>query len=287
MDSSAIEFLNAAQNPDGGWGYAPGQSSAVEPTSAAVLAIRESPTLAESYRKAVSWLHGGQRADGGWGIRRDDIESGWQTAWAITALSSTNKMDDILKNGGKWLLGVKALQFTGDEMKNIRKDILAINFSLRGWPWLPGQASFIEPTALSIIALQSIPDKIASTDRMDEALRYIQDRRCPGGGWNVGSPMMFNVALPARVHPTAWVLLALFRFAPKAVLPEDVRALRSDMLRDGGALGLAWGLLALRTLGEDDSLAETRLARLRIQGGGWSKNPYVTAVALMAIRGHI
>ena len=98
---------------------------------------------------------------------------------------------------------------------------------------------------------------------------------------------MFDAPLPARVHPTAWVLLALSNSAKGIILPEDVQALRSDMLRDGRALGLAWGLLALRTIGEKDSAGESRLSKLRLSNGGWKDNPYVTAVALMAIRGHI
>ena len=32
----AVGFLVAAQNPDGGWGYAAGEPSCVEPTAAAV-----------------------------------------------------------------------------------------------------------------------------------------------------------------------------------------------------------------------------------------------------------
>ena len=56
------------------------------------------------------------------------------------------------------------------------------------------------------------------------------------------------------------------------------------MRHDGGTLALAWGLLALRTLGEDDAAA-ARLALLRDGDGGWNSNPYHTAVAMMAERG--
>ena len=286
MDSAAIAFMIAAQNPDGGWGYALRQSSAVEPTSAMLMAIRESPNSFESYKKGCNWLRSGQHPDGGWGYNRDDKESGWHTAWAVIALGRSEFSDKKLKNGIKWLLNTKALQITGDERVRSAKRILAIDSSLYGWPWFCGQASFIEPTALSLIALQSAINSGSAHERLHNALRYIEDRRCPGGGWNVGSPMMFNVPLPARAHPTAWVLLALSCLAPETILPEDVRALRSDMLQEGGALALAWGLLALRTLGKDDSLVETRLFKLRLANGGWANNPYVTAVALMANRGH-
>jgi len=55
----------------------------------------------------------------------------------------------------------------------------------------------------------------------------------------------------------------------------------------GGILGLAFGLLALRTLGEDDPLAEVRLSEMQGQNGGWADDLYKTAVVLMALRGKI
>jgi hypothetical protein len=97
--------------------------------------------------------------------------------------------------------------------------------------------------------------------------------------------MMLGKALPPRAHPTAWVLLALARIAPQAIVPEDLAALRADMEEDGGALAMAWGILALSTLGQEDALATSGLAGLQASGGGWNGNPYHTAVAIMALQG--
>ncbi len=286
MNPSGETFLISNQNADGGWGYAPQQSSLVEPTSAAVLALKEGPSGAPSRGLAIEWLRNAQHIDGGWGFSAGDAESAWQTAWAVLALVHSGQARNAISKGGEWLLSVKAIQFGKDAMQ-FSKKILRIDYSLRGWPWLPGEASWIEPTSLTLLALDSGSGMTAATKRMNEALRYIQDRRCSGGGWNMGNPVMFDSALPARVSPTALVLLALSRLAPGSILDEDIKALRHEMHRDNGVLGLSWGLLALRTIGQDDTLARARLIAMQGGNGGWANNPYFTAVALMALRGHL
>lgn len=286
MNTRALTFLIATQNSDGGWGYAPRQASAVEPTAAAIMATRESLAGDESRQKAINWLRGAQHPDGGWGFNRRDDESTWHTAWAVLALMGNGEAQDITNQGMKWLLGVQKFRISDEMTKTVRKK-LAIDLSLEGWPWLPGEATWIEPTALTMLALVSGALTPETSLRLNEAVRCIQDRRCPGGGWNVGSPVMFDSPLQARAYPTALVLLALARVALKTIRSEDVAVLRSEMQRDGGSLALALGLLALRVLGYDDSSAKARLDSIQGPDGGWVHNPYHTAIALMAGRGHL
>ena len=285
MKYAAINFLISNQNSDGGWGYAAGQNSIVEPTSAVLLALIENSSDSRSFGLAIDWLRRIQHQDGGWGFNSLDLESSWQTAWAVLVLALTKEGRDASDRGVKWLLSVKTAQLSQHEIQDSKK-ILTIDLKLRGWPWLPGEASWIEPTALTMLSLGSVNDR-AATERLHEAYRYIQDRRCPGGGWNVGTPTMFNSVLPARAHSTSLVLLALFKVFPGGVHSEDISILRREMHCDGGILSLAWGLLALRTLGKDDALAEDRLSKLQGQNGGWGNDPYKTAVVLMALRGKI
>jgi hypothetical protein len=80
-------------------------------------------------------------------------------------------------------------------------------------------------------------------------------------------------------------MLALTQCAKAKILPEDISALRSEMHQDGGALALAWGLLTLRTIGQDDYLAETRLISMQEKNGGWGNDPYKAAIALMGMKG--
>ena len=187
--------------------------------------------------------------------------------------------------GAAWLLRTQALDSaasaTAEELQQ-SKTAHGMDLTLRAWPWLPGQASFVEPSAMALWALTSIPSSPAIRARADQAVRYLVDRRCQPAGWNVGNPMMFSRAFPPRACPTAWTLLALAQAAPEAIRPADIDALRADMRVDGGALALAWGLCALHALGQEDAEARARLAALQQPDGGWGGNPYTTAVALMA-----
>jgi len=279
--TNPLEFLLKAQTPQGGWGYHLGQTPGVEPTCAVLLAAKDRSHTAE-FQKAVEWLLSIQRQDGGWGINGEDLSSCWQTAWAVWVLPIIGIQGQPIKRGIGWLLKENVMAISDLDDLEAGRRIAGIDFSLRGWPWQAGEASWVEPTALTMLALASAS---ASNDRLLEAVRYLENRRCPGGGWNVGNPVMFNAFLPARVNPSAWSMMALARTSPQTISPDDAPALRTEIVKDGGAMGMAWGCLALRTCGIDvpaDLL--DLLAAKQSTNGSWDENPYVTAVAWMAFQ---
>ena len=285
MVASAQAFLLATQNPDSGWGYAAGQASTVEATAASVLALRDESAGNLARRASLAWLGAAQHADGGWGLGAGDPESGWSTAWGVLALTDDGAAADAMRRGATWLVSVKTLGLEGDGLQRVMREKFAIDPNLHGWPWLPDEAGWVEPTSLAMLALTAPSVTSAAQERLDEGTRYLVDRRCHGGGWNFGNPVMLGGQLPPRAHPTAWALLALTRVAPDVIRPEDLAALRGEMRRDGGALALAWGLLALRVLGQDDAEAANRLRAQQQADGSWNSNPFHTAVALLAERG--
>jgi Squalene-hopene cyclase C-terminal domain/Prenyltransferase and squalene oxidase repeat len=288
MTDSSGNYLLFTQNADGGWPYAAGQASTVEPTCAVLMALRDETggAASEARARGLAWLRQAQHGDGGWGFSAADAESGWQTAWALLALEHEGEGDGARARGANWLLGTILPELTAQELKEAREK-LSIDGGLYGWPWRRGEASWVEPTALSMLALITVPQTATIQARLDMATRYLVDRRCGEGGWNFGNPVMLGAALPPRAYPTAWALLSLAGSARAAIRTGDAQALRNDMDRDGGALALAWGLLALRALGEDDTGAAGRLAGQQSPDGGWNGNPYHTAVALMAQRGNL
>jgi len=283
--AAAQAFLLRTQNSDGGWGYVVGHASNVEATAVAALALTCLAGEPAAARRGVAWLQAAQRADGGWGLTADDAESGWQTAWALLALVRCRGDEAVVQRGVAQLLAAQPMHFDRSEDVRWVKAVLGINPNLRGWPWLPGQVAWVEPTALTLLALAPWAAAPEVSPRLAEGVGYLQDRRCNGGGWNVGNPVMFSRPLPPRAVPTAWVLLALAAVAPQAIQDDDVRVLRSEMLADGGASALAWGLLALAALDQEERVAADRLRAGQAADGGWDTSPYHTAAALLALAG--
>lgn len=278
-----LPFLAAAQSAEGGWGYQPQQDPLVEPTGAILLALSNYSQEEAVFQKAFSWLLDIQHQDGGWGMNRADSQSAWMTAWAVWALAKTSRAGPQASAGAQWLLQAPVLQISNLDDLAVGKKVAGIDFSLRGWPWQPDEASWVEPTSLAVLALAALES--GYTERLGEAGRYLINRRCPGGGWNVGNPIMFGSFLPARAQPTALSLMALSRLAPAAILDEDFATLQNDALQDDGALALGWGGLALAVYGRPSEVILTRLAGKQRANGSWEDNPYATAIAWLAYQG--
>jgi hypothetical protein len=287
MASNAFDFLAAARGDDGGWGYEPAGAGVTEVTAAVALAGRGQPAGQSLADAAWAWLRRTQHADGGWGLGAADPQSGWPTAWAALALAA-GAADDraAVARGQAWLAGVRVLRITGDELQAEFRRRLAVDPNLNGWPWWPEEAGWIEPTALTLLALADSP-ALVPAGRLAEAARYLADRRCQGGGWNFGNPVMLGGNLPPRAHPTAWALLALDRVAPELIRDEDWRTLTGEARHDGGSSALALALLTLRRRGQDDAELAGRLAARQGPDGGWDANPYHTALALLAQHGKL
>jgi hypothetical protein len=283
MLSNALDFLINAQTNAGGWGYSPAGAAFLEPTAAVLLTLQPAPQAKQALEKAVEWILRFQNPDGGWGICAQDKESGWQTAWAVYALSQLDRAETERQRGLRWLLDEEVMQYTDSELLSAGEAVAQIDFSIRGWPWLPGESSWVEPSALTLLALAKNSSQAGVPARIEEAILYLKDRRCRGGGWNVGNPVMFDALLPARINPTAWAVLALAETSPTAILSEDVQVLHEEMHRDGGIMGFAWGLIALHKIGDEDAEARAKLASLQEEDGSWGANPYLTASTYLAL----
>ena len=281
--AAALNYLSSRQNEDGGWGYLSTHPSTVEPTAIAAIAVTGSHDHSTATQRAMQWLQHVQHANGGWGISVSDPESSWQTAWAMLALTKTSTTYDVIERGNKWLLEMEQLAVT-DELQRDMQKISSIDLTLRGWPWHPLEASWVEPTSLALMALNSSAYFKMSAGRIETAVQYLLNRRCGTGGWNVGSPIMLGAALPARAVPSALALLALALHAPDSILADDIAALRTDMTLDGGALATALGLIALRQLGQTDENAMSALHKIQSEDGSWNQDVFHTALALIAIR---
>jgi hypothetical protein len=158
---SYSEELLERQNQDGGWRYGKVGSSWTEPTCYALLALtlgevspQESPSRADAMRRGAQWLASRQRADGGWAPRDGVDESTWVTA-LILLLPPDLAPDLDRSHASRWLV-----EQTGREsgwVYRLRLRLLGVRpdptEQFDGWPWYPGTAAWVAPTALTLLAL--------------------------------------------------------------------------------------------------------------------------------------
>jgi len=257
--------LLAHANPDGGWPYAAGKASRVEPTCWALLALLESSTSDLSARAALAaphltWLSRAQRRDG---LFAD--QSGVPANFTANGLAAC-----VLASSGRW--GPASAGPTPDLPRLLTALVAAKgvavddadarqNNRLQGWPWMADTFSWLEPTAWCVIALNKAGAQTpGAAARIEEAEKLILNRTCESGGWNFGNAAVIGQDLRPYVPTTALALLALQkrRDAPEVV--KSVAWLREARLKEPSAMALALTTIWLRLYGLSADDVEARLA---------------------------
>lgn len=276
--NGTTDFLLRAQNADGGWGYKPGGMSFVEPTAAVILALSPDAQNIVEVQRARAWLKQGQHADGGWGIAPLDTESGWMTAWAVWALAQTDA--DPTRRGAQWLLEISGFRVTDPGQIRGVEEYLRINPSITGWPWQPGDASWIFPSALALLALDAAG--IREHPRVKEGIRYLLDRAIPGGGWNIGNPFMITDSMLPTAESTALALLALHAFR---IQEERARAAQAWLAQENFTstpFEWAWRAWYWKTTGSPLERAHGALNFLQRADGSFDGNLFTTALVQLS-----
>jgi hypothetical protein len=117
------------------------------------------------------------------------------------------------------------------------------NTALKGWPWTEGAHSWIEPTALSIIALSTVGYK--SHPRTKEAIELILDRQLPAGGWNYGNRKVYGRELYPMPDMTGIALSALAGSIEESRVAGSLAYLSKMVKRLDTPFSLGWGILGL------------------------------------------
>jgi len=157
-----------------------------------------------------------------------------------------------------------------------------INGQLRGWSWMEGTFSWVEPTSYALIALKS--SGVNTHTRIREAEQLLLDRACTDGGWNYGNRLVRGVALSAMTSTTALAVMALQGTAGvEPVVRRALDLLTVEVPRTPSALSLALTILCFDVYGRQLHLMEELLISRQQADGSWRGQAHLTSLAILAL----
>jgi hypothetical protein len=283
---SLAGLLLTRQLRSGGWSYFGSQQSSVEATSLAVMALStESPDAARSGLDQMLDL---QRGEGAWPAFVGDSEASWTTALMLCALNGTGEFTSAREKAFHWLVAERGREAhwlwrwkfkTTD--RNVRFDP-----DKYGWPWISGSASWVIPTAFSIIALKQFTvcnRSEASEKRIHLGVEMLLDRACVDGGWNSGNSIVYRVPLRPHVEATAIALLALQDERRGELIRRSLAWLEKEAASVDSVSSLAWCILSLFVYQVPVGGLKNRLAAI-LGDGRDIRNNATLGTALLALK---
>jgi len=284
--SSLAETLRSRQMKSGGWAYFDSVQESLEATCLAELAL--APERHANSSEAILFLLKSQLSDGGWPAFLGDSEGSWTTALALCTLNSTGDFTAAREKAFRWLYAERGREghwFWRWKFKTSDRNV-RFDPDKYGWPWVTGSASWVIPTAFSIIAIEQFTvcnRSEESEKRIHLGVEMLLDRECVDGGWNSGNSLVYGVPLRPHVEATAIALLALQDEQRIEMVQKSLSWLRQNAASVDSVSSLAWCILTLFVYQESVEPLKNRLAT--IMGDGREvRNNATLATALLALK---
>ena len=176
-----------------------------------------------------------QLRDGRVVLARDMAYTWWPTALAVLAWQGSEAHSTPKELGVRLLLTQGGLPLP-------RSPLVGHDTTLVGWTWIQGTHSWVEPTAVALLALRAAGH--GEHPRCDEARRLLLDRQL-STGWNYGNTRTFGREMRPTPDSTGAALAALAGFVPQNEVASSLDWLEEQLLGIRSPLSLGWGLLAL------------------------------------------
>jgi len=284
--SSLAETLRSRQMKSGGWAYFDSVQESLEATCLAELAL--APERHANSSEAILFLLKSQLSDGGWPAFLGDSEGSWTTALALCTLNSTGDFTAAREKAFRWLYAERGREghwFWRWKFKTSDRNV-RFDPDKYGWPWVTGSASWVIPTAFSIIAIEQFTvcnRSEESEKRIHLGVEMLLDRACVDGGWNSGNSLVYGVPLRPHVEATAIALLALQDEQRTETVKKSLSWLRQNAASMDSVSSLAWCILTLFVYQEPIGGLRNRLATI-IGNGRDIRNNATLATAILALK---
>ena len=284
--SSLAETLRSRQMKSGGWAYFDPVQESLEATCLAELAL--APERQGKSSAAIPFLLKSQLSHGGWPAFLGDSAGSWTTALALCTLNATGDFAAAREEAFRWVSGERGREghwFWRWKFKTADRNV-RFDPDKYGWPWISGSASWVIPTAFSIIAIKQFTAcnrSEAPEKRIRLGVEMLLDRACVDGGWNSGNSVVYGVPLRPHIEATAIALLALQDERRSEVIQRSLAWLDKEAPGVVSVSSLAWCILTLFVYQESVEPLKNRLAT--IMGDGREvRNNATLATGLLALQ---
>jgi hypothetical protein len=220
-------------------GYFARGEAASEPTALAGLALHAYGKT-DSARRAADWLVEQQAKNGAVGVTATQATPCWPTSLAMLlwqSIGAGDRYGEPIARAVEWTIHERGK--THAQRPDISHDT-----TLVGWSWAADTHSWLEPTAMFVLALQAVGR--SQHPRTREAVRLLVDRLLPHGGCNYGNTIILGQELLPHVQPTGIVMMAL---ADEQIsdprIELSLQYLERELSAETTTASLCYGLLGL------------------------------------------
>ncbi len=241
-NGNAISFwinqLKERALASGGFASKPRDDYRPDATCWAILALRDDPASQDLVMRGRARLAADQLPDGKVCVSRDHPETVWPTSLAVFAWHQSQEYEKNQALAVQFLISSSGRHWPRKADSPIVNDT-----SLKGWPWTDNAYSWVEPTALAMIALKLAG--YGDQARVQEGTRLLLDRQLPNGGWNFGNTIVFGHELSPMPMTTGIALDALKDETPYEPIQGSLSYLKSRIASLDTPLSLGWSLLGI------------------------------------------
>ncbi len=275
-------------------GYARGGAGATEPTALATIALAAIGRI-EAAQLGARWIGSLQGEDGSVGPTAEISEPGWPTSLAILATLAAGpwRREDRanerearpldVEQATQWLLQAKGKTLAPNAT-------MGHDCTLVGWSWAAATHSWLEPTAMAVLALKHVGQR--EHPRTVEGVRLLVDRLLPEGGCNYGNTVVLGQVLRPHLQPTGWVLLALagepadrLGASGRQRVERSLGYLEQELSESSPSASLAYGTLALTRYGRRPARADDWLRGAYRRVWERDRSPHKLAMLALAATG--